>query len=127
MTIFQFLILIIMVNKLLEIILYCKFHLNLNELFGALYNSTVILFAHLVRTRHIRFRSQSPRSHVKPSAVVCAPPKIQVSHALNTALLSLVHTHHEGGNTWAIGCTYNGYMARRFPLSLLPYFLVCPR
>lgn len=73
-----------MVNKLLEIILYCKFHLNLNELFGALYNSTVILFAHLVRIRHIRFRSRSPRSHVKPSAVVCAPPKIQVSHALNT-------------------------------------------
>lgn len=47
-------------------------------------NSTLTLFAHLVRIRHIRFRSRLPRSHVKPSAVICASPKIQVSHALNT-------------------------------------------
>lgn len=88
--------------------------------------TVIALFVRVAHARHIRFRSRSPRSHVKPLAVVCVSPKRQVSRALNTppiALWSTIRTHHEGGNTWAIGRTYNGYTARRSlssPVSCMP-------
>lgn len=81
----------------------------------------VTLFVLLTYTCHIRFRSRSPRSHVKPLAAVCISSKRQVSCAFNTADRVVVdHPHYEGGNTWAIRHTYNGYTARSPSVSRVP-------
>lgn len=58
--------------------------------------------------------------------MVCVSPKRRDSRALNTppmVLWSTIHMHHEGGNTWAIRRTYNGYTTRRSlfsPVSRMP-------
>jgi len=52
----------------------------------------VALFVLLAHTCHIRFRSRSPRSHVKPMAAVYISPKRQVSCAFNTLPIALWST-----------------------------------
>lgn len=86
-------------------------------------------FVRIAHTRYIRFRSRSPRSHVRP-LVVCVSPKRRVSRALNTppiVLRSTIRMHHEGGNTWAIRRTYNGYTTRRPSFSPVSRVLAKPQ
>lgn len=57
---------------------------------------------------------------------MCFSENTSFTRSQHFALLSLVRTHHEGGNTWAIGRTYNGYIARRFPFLPSPCFSYVP-
>ncbi|EGI60215.1 hypothetical protein G5I_11610 [Acromyrmex echinatior] len=75
----------------------------------------------ILRDRRAKRARPWSRSHVKPLAAVYISPKRQVSCAFNTADCVVVdHPHYEGGNTWAIRHTYNGYIARSSPVSRIP-------
>lgn len=109
---------------------YCKCYLNLNEEYylRALYTQqqcSNIFFVDLVHTRHIRFHSRSPRSHVKPSVVVCVSPKIQVSHALDTSRYGYSSARTMRAEVRGRSGAHIMVTWRVFPFS--PQFLVCPR